>query len=195
MGQWSASHKAQFIITLGDNFYEVGVSSLRDRHWTNTWKRIYTHAGISKLPWYVSLGNHDHVRGHGKFQVNFRNNITRSIYFYDFLDYISIWDHNKTKQTKIQTESIMYITLSLNKLKFYLPWSYKWVAKYQQFDLMSLFLFFDLFKMAWSSIFLCFSQSVPCIIHHARCRQESQILWSKQTFYQCPTCNTCDLCT
>lgn len=69
MGKWSQQHKAEFIITTGDNFYENGVSSTSDRQWENTWKRVYTHQGISKLQWYVSLGNHDHHRNNGDNQV------------------------------------------------------------------------------------------------------------------------------
>lgn len=48
-----------YIFTAGDNFYESGVSSVDDPLWS-----VYTdnfNESSLQVPWYVSLGNHDHL--------------------------------------------------------------------------------------------------------------------------------------
>jgi tartrate-resistant acid phosphatase type 5 len=55
----SRSNGVQFIITTGDNFYPVGVASVRDSHWHKSFERVYTGKG-HQVPWYPTLGNHDY---------------------------------------------------------------------------------------------------------------------------------------
>lgn len=43
-------------ITLGDNFYSVGMESPSDSRWQTQWEQIYAPLGI---PFYAALGNHD----------------------------------------------------------------------------------------------------------------------------------------
>jgi tartrate-resistant acid phosphatase type 5 len=45
-----------FGITLGDNFYPVGMESPRDPRWTTQWEQLYQALGIK---FYATLGNHD----------------------------------------------------------------------------------------------------------------------------------------
>jgi hypothetical protein len=45
-----------FAITLGDNFYSVGMDSPSDPRWKTWWEELYTPLGIE---FYASLGNHD----------------------------------------------------------------------------------------------------------------------------------------
>lgn len=45
-----------FAITLGDNFYSVGMESPTDPRWKTWWNELYDPMGIK---FYVSLGNHD----------------------------------------------------------------------------------------------------------------------------------------
>lgn len=54
MGEFRQS---QLVVTTGDNFYQHGVDSLRDRKWDTSFQKIYT-----KVPqrWYAVLGNHDY---------------------------------------------------------------------------------------------------------------------------------------
>ena len=54
MGEFPDS---QFVVTTGDNFYQHGVGSVRDRKWDSSFQRIYT-----RVPqrWYGALGNHDY---------------------------------------------------------------------------------------------------------------------------------------
>ncbi|MCL4783421.1 MAG: metallophosphoesterase [Bryobacterales bacterium] len=56
----AALHKSKpfsFGITVGDNFYEHGVSSVTDRKWQTRWEEPYGSLGI---PFYPTLGNHDY---------------------------------------------------------------------------------------------------------------------------------------
>jgi 3',5'-cyclic AMP phosphodiesterase CpdA len=45
-----------FGITLGDNFYSIGMSSPEDARWKTWWEDMYA---ALKVPFYASLGNHD----------------------------------------------------------------------------------------------------------------------------------------
>lgn len=51
---------AQFIISVGDNFYETGVRSTQDPQWQKTFEKVYV-APALQVPWYVALGNHDYL--------------------------------------------------------------------------------------------------------------------------------------
>jgi tartrate-resistant acid phosphatase type 5 len=50
---------AQFVISVGDNFYEDGVRSVRDSHWRASFENVYRQAPL-QIPWHVILGNHDY---------------------------------------------------------------------------------------------------------------------------------------
>ena len=74
MGLWcsQSEHNCDFIMSTGDNIYSMGVDSVWDEHFDDTWKDIYTHPGIANLPWYLTVGNHDHLHSNGEwFQVEY----------------------------------------------------------------------------------------------------------------------------
>jgi len=50
---------AKFIISVGDNFYENGVSSDKDPQWQSSFENVYGDAAL-QVPWYSILGNHDY---------------------------------------------------------------------------------------------------------------------------------------
>jgi len=52
--------KPQFIISVGDNFYEKGVASVEDPQWQKTFESVYVAPSL-QVPWYVALGNHDYL--------------------------------------------------------------------------------------------------------------------------------------
>jgi tartrate-resistant acid phosphatase type 5 len=52
--------QAQFIISVGDNFYDKGVASTDDPQWQKTFENVYTAPSL-QAPWYVALGNHDYL--------------------------------------------------------------------------------------------------------------------------------------
>ena len=48
------SHKSsncQFVMSVGDNIYPMGVKSERDEQFDTKWKDVYKHPAISKLNW------------------------------------------------------------------------------------------------------------------------------------------------
>ncbi|MBP8256978.1 MAG: metallophosphoesterase [Opitutaceae bacterium] len=61
MGKAATENHAQFVIVLGDNFYNDGVESVESRQWTTSFEEIYTAPSL-QVPWYVALGNHDYHR-------------------------------------------------------------------------------------------------------------------------------------
>ena len=52
--------RPQFIISVGDNFYEHGVASTDDPQWQKTFEDVYVAPSL-QVPWYVALGNHDYL--------------------------------------------------------------------------------------------------------------------------------------
>ncbi len=60
MSQYALAKPMKFILTVGDNFYSSGVTSIEDSHWQRSWLDIYSLPGLANLNWYVSLGNHDY---------------------------------------------------------------------------------------------------------------------------------------
>jgi acid phosphatase len=50
---------AKFIISVGDNFYEHGVSSVDDPQWQTSFEKVYAAPSL-QVPWHVILGNHDY---------------------------------------------------------------------------------------------------------------------------------------
>ena len=59
MGQWASSHRNNFVISTGDNFYPKGVISERDPLWHYSFENVYT-AHSLQCDWYPVLGNHDY---------------------------------------------------------------------------------------------------------------------------------------
>jgi hypothetical protein len=60
MGVYGKTHPFDFGITLGDNFYGMGLSSPDDPRWKGEYEKLYGPLGI-KL--YASFGNHDQYDG------------------------------------------------------------------------------------------------------------------------------------
>ncbi|MBL9216841.1 MAG: metallophosphoesterase [Opitutaceae bacterium] len=65
MGRTAAAERSQFVVALGDNFYNDGVPSVEARQWRSSFEDVYTAASL-QIPWYVLLGNHDY---HGSVQA------------------------------------------------------------------------------------------------------------------------------
>jgi len=56
IGRQHASQPFDFAITLGDNFYSVGMESPTDPRWQTWFEDLY---GPLRIPFYAALGNHD----------------------------------------------------------------------------------------------------------------------------------------
>lgn len=59
MGKTAHDIGAHFVISVGDNFYENGVTSVDDVQWHESFEDVYTAPSL-QVPWYVVLGNHDY---------------------------------------------------------------------------------------------------------------------------------------
>ncbi len=69
MGETAARMDAEFIVSVGDNFYENGVTGVDDPQWLSSYERIYTAPSLQK-PWKIILGNHDY-RGNVQAQLDY----------------------------------------------------------------------------------------------------------------------------
>jgi acid phosphatase len=58
MARYAQEEKIQGIISVGDNFYPNGVTSVHDSRWVNSFEKVYDDKAL-QVPWYVALGNHD----------------------------------------------------------------------------------------------------------------------------------------
>ncbi|PIR20222.1 MAG: hypothetical protein COV45_07750 [Deltaproteobacteria bacterium CG11_big_fil_rev_8_21_14_0_20_47_16] len=54
--RYCRNNSCEFVVALGDNFYENGVKSVHDPKWKNYYKDIYA---ALNLPFYAVIGNHD----------------------------------------------------------------------------------------------------------------------------------------
>lgn len=71
MGHATVALEAEFIVSVGDNFYPNGVQSTQDYHWLSSYEAIYTDPSLY-TDWYVALGNHDY-RGNVQAQIDYSN--------------------------------------------------------------------------------------------------------------------------
>lgn len=52
--------RPEFVISLGDNFYVSGVTDLQDPAFQVTFEEVYKVTGLTDVPWWLVLGDHDH---------------------------------------------------------------------------------------------------------------------------------------
>lgn len=60
---------AQFVVNVGDSFYEDGVSSVQDERFRTTFEDVYAGPAL-QVPWYTIGGNHDY-RGNITAQIEY----------------------------------------------------------------------------------------------------------------------------
>jgi tartrate-resistant acid phosphatase type 5 len=70
IGSMGLDKKPQFFVSTGDNFYEYGVKDAQDPRFKVTFDDVFQYGKDAKLPWYVTLGNHDWY-GNGSAQVEY----------------------------------------------------------------------------------------------------------------------------
>ena len=60
MQSYSELNDLSFVLSLGDNIYPAGVSSLNDIRFEKTYKNVYRKHKMENTSWYLVMGNHDH---------------------------------------------------------------------------------------------------------------------------------------
>lgn len=69
MGVTAEAVGARFVISVGDNFYEDGVTGVTDPQWKTSFEDVYAAASLH-VPWHVALGNHDY-HGDSQAQIDY----------------------------------------------------------------------------------------------------------------------------
>ncbi len=60
MGLWADTHRNNFVVSTGDNFYPKGVISEHDPLWRYSFENVYSAYSL-QCDWYSILGNHDYM--------------------------------------------------------------------------------------------------------------------------------------
>ena len=69
MGHATIVLDAEFIVSVGDNFYPNGVESIQDYQWISSFESIYSDPSLYRN-WFASLGNHDY-QGNVQAQIDY----------------------------------------------------------------------------------------------------------------------------
>ena len=75
MGKVAADHKVDFIVSVGDHFYDQAVESTDDKAWKINFEEVYSAPSL-QVPWYVCLGNHDYY-GSVQAQIDYTKKSSR----------------------------------------------------------------------------------------------------------------------
>ncbi len=75
MAAWAVARPVRFVLSVGDNFYENGVSSVSDPAWKESFEDVYSAKSL-QVPWHVALGNHDE-RGSADAQIEYSRSSAR----------------------------------------------------------------------------------------------------------------------
>ena len=146
-----------YIISLGDNFYENGVSSIYDKLWDSAWFSVFIKPfpALYNIQWFSILGNHDYYGGidginsqiemtnHSKHWVmpakDYYSYNKETSSFHIFIDTIKIYPELYEKTAKLYNEDD--IKQSLNMLEKMLiqakEYKSRWIFVYGHYHLFS----------------------------------------------------------
>ncbi|XP_063305595.1 tartrate-resistant acid phosphatase type 5 [Pelobates fuscus] len=60
MGKIVAKWGADFVLSVGDNFYYDGITDVTDFRFKSTYESVFNADSLKNVPWYITAGNHDH---------------------------------------------------------------------------------------------------------------------------------------
>ena len=72
----ACEHQINSVLTVGDNFYDNGVTSTDDSHWNDSFTEVFSGTCVKSIPWFPALGNHD-IRGSAQAQYDYTNHNDR----------------------------------------------------------------------------------------------------------------------
>lgn len=75
MGRVATQLGAQFVLALGDNFYDSGIHFFNKGRFASTFEDVFTDKSLD-VDWYVVAGNHDH-KGNVQDQIDYAKKSTR----------------------------------------------------------------------------------------------------------------------
>jgi tartrate-resistant acid phosphatase type 5 len=75
MARTAEAQKSSFVLTCGDNYHGSGIDSADSPRWKTEFEDIYAAQSLM-IPWYPSLGNHDH-RGKVQAEIEYSNKSPR----------------------------------------------------------------------------------------------------------------------
>eukprot|EP01039_Chlorochromonas_danica_P003408 gene3408-3734_t len=109
-----------FVIALGDNFYDNGVSSATDVLWDYLWKDIYLGYSSLRIPWYPVFGNHDYGGGAAYVQAQLartQEHLDDDLWQFDAANYTKIFEIPGSGGATVQIVFVDTTTLapSVNK--------------------------------------------------------------------------------
>ena len=70
MNRIAAARAVDFVATVGDNFYQHGVTSADDPLFRRSFETVYDLPALKALDWYATLGNHDY-QGNYRAQIEY----------------------------------------------------------------------------------------------------------------------------
>eukprot|EP01041_Mallomonas_annulata_P012281 gene12281-25829_t len=102
MSIYATLNKPEFLISLGDNFYNNGVSSVTDSLWKTLYTNVYNYDSL-QIPWYAILGNHDYgtskTVGNPQAQIDYASQKIDNRWNMDSHCYTKIWELPGSRST------------------------------------------------------------------------------------------------
>jgi acid phosphatase len=106
MSEKARKDSLHFVITLGDNFYNDGVASTSDKQWHEKFEAMYDLPYL-RIPFYPTLGNHDHHFGNARHQVEYSKKSDKWKMPQNYYTFVKVIDaHSSIQFFALDTELI-----------------------------------------------------------------------------------------
>ncbi|KAI0561960.1 Calcineurin-like phosphoesterase [Gracilaria domingensis] len=108
MASFARVSKPRFIVSVGDNFYDNGILSADDGQINRSWRDVYLKHEELKLPWKMTVGNHDYNGNVSAQEVLGRDDVfwqMRKRYYFD-----SYHDEGNSVLIAYLDTTVMYYT-------------------------------------------------------------------------------------